>query len=159
MQRFSDGADRLLRELFPGYAPALERARTSFRPVEIEGRDYSPRHDDKLLHVDAFPSRPLAGRRILRVFSNVADDGSVRKWRVGEPFADFAPRFLPRARALAPGAAWLMQQAGLTFLVVYADREHSANLSFLTGFDPRFEEAVLLLDARGHRRLLVSAVA
>jgi len=114
MQRFSGGADRLLRELFPGYAAALERARTSFRPVEIEGRDYSPRHDDKLLHVDAFPSRPLAGRRILRVFSNVADDGSVRKWQVGEPFADFAPKFLPRAKSLAPGAAWLMQQLGLT---------------------------------------------
>ena len=30
-------------------------------------------------------------------------------------------------------------------LVVYADREHSANLSFLTGFDPRFEEALLVL--------------
>jgi hypothetical protein len=114
MQRFSDGADRLLRALYPSYAPALERARTSFRPVEIEGRDYSPRHDDKLLHVDAFPSRPLAGRRILRVFSNVADDGSVRKWRVGEPFADFAPRFLPRAKTLTPGAPWLMQRLGLT---------------------------------------------
>ncbi|OGO57042.1 MAG: hypothetical protein A2V85_04405 [Chloroflexi bacterium RBG_16_72_14] len=30
-------------------------------------------------------------------------------------------------------------------LVVYADREHSANLAFLTGFDPRFEEALLVL--------------
>ena len=30
-------------------------------------------------------------------------------------------------------------------LVVYADREHSANLSFLTGFDPRFEEALLVI--------------
>ena len=30
-------------------------------------------------------------------------------------------------------------------LVVYADREHSANLSFLTGFDPRFEEAMLIV--------------
>lgn len=48
-----------------------------------------------------------------------------------------------------------MQSAGLTFLVVYADREHSANLSFMTGFDPRFEEAVLLLDTKGHRLLLV----
>jgi hypothetical protein len=48
-----------------------------------------------------------------------------------------------------------MRRAGLTFLVVYADREHSANLSFLTGFDPRFEEALLLLDLQGHRLLLV----
>ena len=35
---------------------------------------------------------------------------------------------------------------GYDRLVVYADREHSANLAFLTGFDPRFEEAVLVLD-------------
>jgi hypothetical protein len=45
--------------------------------------------------------------------------------------------------------------AGLDVLVVYADREHAANLSFLTGFDPRFEEALLLLDAHGRRLLLV----
>jgi hypothetical protein len=38
-----------------------------------------------------------------------------------------------------------MAAAGLDALVVYADREHSANLSYLTGFDPRFEEAVLVV--------------
>jgi hypothetical protein len=114
MQRFSDQAQGLLQGLLPRYAPALERARTSFRPTEIAGRLYTPRHDDKLLHVDAFPSRPLAGKRILRLFSNIAADGSVRKWKVGEPFADFAPRFLPRLKPQAPGAAWLMQSLGLT---------------------------------------------
>ena len=36
-------------------------------------------------------------------------------------------------------------ERGYDSLVVYADREHSANLSYLTGFDPRFEEAVLIL--------------
>ena len=34
---------------------------------------------------------------------------------------------------------------GYDRLVVYADREHSANLAWLTGFDPRFEEAVLIV--------------
>jgi len=48
-----------------------------------------------------------------------------------------------------------MEEAHLDFLVVYADREHFANLAFLTGFDPRFEEALLLLDTMGRRRLLV----
>jgi len=48
-----------------------------------------------------------------------------------------------------------MKESGLQFLVVYADREHSANMSYLIGFDPRFEEAVLLLDATGNRLLLV----
>jgi hypothetical protein len=35
--------------------------------------------------------------------------------------------------------------AGLDVLVIYADREHSANLQWLTGFDPRFEEALLVV--------------
>ena len=34
---------------------------------------------------------------------------------------------------------------GYDRVVIYADREHSANLSFLTGFDPRFEEALLII--------------
>jgi Xaa-Pro aminopeptidase len=43
---------------------------------------------------------------------------------------------------------------GYDHLVVYADREHSANLSYLTGFDPRFEEAVLVLGPTGMPTLL-----
>jgi hypothetical protein len=35
--------------------------------------------------------------------------------------------------------------AGYDVLMVYADREHFANLAYLTGFDPRFEEALLIL--------------
>ncbi|MGV3489759.1 MAG: M24 family metallopeptidase [Devosia sp.] len=35
--------------------------------------------------------------------------------------------------------------AGLDALVIYADREHTANLTWLTGFDPRFEEALLII--------------
>ena len=36
-------------------------------------------------------------------------------------------------------------ERGYDRVVVYADREHSANLSYLTGFDPRFEEALLVV--------------
>lgn len=35
--------------------------------------------------------------------------------------------------------------ANLDALVIYADREHCANLAWLTDFDPRFEEALLIL--------------
>lgn len=35
---------------------------------------------------------------------------------------------------------------GYDTIVVYADREHFANLAYLTGYDPRFEEALLLID-------------
>jgi hypothetical protein len=114
MQRFGDSAERLLHDLLPAYAPALERARTSFRPAEIAGRSYSPRHDDRLLHVDAFPSRPMGGRRILRLFCNIAPDGAARAWRVGEPFPDFARQFLPRMGLGLPGSAWLLEQLGVT---------------------------------------------
>lgn len=38
-----------------------------------------------------------------------------------------------------------VRERGYDFLVVYGDREHSANLAYLTGFDPRFEEAILII--------------
>ncbi|HEX9913976.1 MAG TPA: hypothetical protein VGB32_03575, partial [Candidatus Bathyarchaeia archaeon] len=37
-------------------------------------------------------------------------------------------------------------EGGFQALVVYGDREHSANLAYLTGYDPRFEESVLVMD-------------
>ncbi len=44
---------------------------------------------------------------------------------------------------------------GLDVVVVYADREHSANLSYLTGFDPRFEEALLVVGGESEPAILV----
>lgn len=114
MDRYATTADHFMRLLFPSYAPHLEVARTSFRPAEISGRAYSPRHDDRRLHVDAFPTRPTRGGRILRMFTNVAPDGALRRWRVGEPFPDFAAAFLPRVRGMFPGQALAMSMLGLT---------------------------------------------
>lgn len=37
-----------------------------------------------------------------------------------------------------------IETEGAHMAVVYADREHSANLAWLTGFEPRFEEALLI---------------
>ena len=48
-----------------------------------------------------------------------------------------------------------MADRGYARLVVYADREHSANLSYLTGFDPRFEEAILIVGPDGDPAVLV----
>lgn len=47
------------------------------------------------------------------------------------------------------------EKAGYDRLVVYADREHSAGISYLTGFDPRFEEAILVLGPSGTPAILV----
>ena len=47
------------------------------------------------------------------------------------------------------------QTRGYDRLVVYADREHSANLAFLTGFDPRFEEVLLVIGGGEEPAILV----
>jgi hypothetical protein len=44
---------------------------------------------------------------------------------------------------------------GYDLVVVYADREHSATISYLTGFDPRFEEALLIFGTEGDPSVLV----
>ena len=55
-----------------------------------------------------------------------------------------APQPLSAALYEARCAA-LKAAAGCDWVVVYGDREHSADLTFLTNFDPRFEEAILVL--------------
>lgn len=68
---------------------------------------------------------------------------------------------VPHARPEIPAEVYASRadsaytQAGKDWLVVYADREHLANIAFLTGFEPRFEEALLIL-GKGGRRVLVT---
>jgi 3-deoxy-D-manno-oct-2-ulosonic acid (Kdo) hydroxylase len=114
MERFANAAGSLVERIVPSYRAGLERARTSFRPLAIERRTSSWRSDDSRLHVDAFPSRPTRGRRILRVFANLDPFGRPRVWRVGEPFDDLARRFLPQLRRSWPGSSWLLDRLGVT---------------------------------------------
>lgn len=114
LDRFGKSARSLVEGLLPHYAAGLERARTSFRPVEISGRHSSWRQDDKRLHVDAFPSRPMQGRRILRVFANIDLDGTPRHWRIGPDFETYAARFLPSLPRAVPGKSWLLHRLGVT---------------------------------------------
>ena len=48
----------------------------------------------------------------------------------------------------------LLERSGADAVVVYGDREHSANLVHCCGFDPRFEEALLVV-TENQRSLLV----
>jgi hypothetical protein len=111
IERFGSQAATLVQDLLP--YRQVERARTSFRPVQVKGRRYSKISDDRLLHIDAFPSRPMGGRRILRFFANVAPT-TPRRWHVGEPFEDFARDFLPRVGPHLPGKSWLYDRLGVT---------------------------------------------
>lgn len=111
--RFAVDAGALVTTLFPRYAPYVQQARTSFRPQPAVGRAVSWRKDDSRLHIDAFPSRPNHGARILRVFTNL-NPVAPRVWRVGEPFEAVARALLPRIRAPLPGSAAVLSALRVT---------------------------------------------
>jgi hypothetical protein len=113
LQRYYNLASDLLKALCPVYCDHLRAGFTSFRPAEIAGRNTSWRHDDTRLHVDAFPSRPMQGLRILRVFSNV-NPQTPRVWRVGEKFEQAAAHFLPAIKAPQPTTAALLHWLRIT---------------------------------------------
>ena len=51
--------------------------------------------------------------------------------------------------------AALVHSARADWVIVYADREHYANLTYLINYDPRFEEGLLALGRGGQRVLMV----
>jgi len=114
LERFSKSAHDLVANLFPHYRSTIKSGRASLRPAEIAGRKSSWRKDDSRLHVDAFPTMPTYGDRIIRVFTNVNPHGKPRVWRVGEPFPSVAKRFAPGISRPLPGSASLMHWLRLT---------------------------------------------
>lgn len=114
MARFSQYSFTLIQGILPHYANQLITARTSYRPVQINGRITSCHKDDKRLHIDAFPSAPNQGKRILRVFSNINPYGEERVWKVGEPFDKVADRFIPQIKKPMPGSATILRLLKIT---------------------------------------------
>ena len=112
--RFRQQALRLVDDLLPEYQGLLRIAPTSFRPRQVETRAQSVRADDQRMHVDAFPSRPSYGERLLRVFTNLNPHGVPRVWRVGEDFETIARRFLPQAKPYRPWQAKLLNAVHAT---------------------------------------------
>jgi hypothetical protein len=112
--RYAKHSAALIKSLFPDYTQYLNQARTSFRPSKVENASLSWKKDDSRLHVDAFPSRPNHGERILRVFTNVNPSGIARVWRVGEPFENAAQRFLQDIARPVPGSAKLLHLLNIT---------------------------------------------
>src|SRR6266404_3614671 len=54
----------------------------------------------------------------------------------------------PTVEPVIPAEVYAARRAaacGFDAILVYGDREHSANIAYLTGFDPRFEEALLIV--------------
>lgn len=114
LERYTKLSSKLMHALFPQYSQHLQTARTSFRPGAISQRVLSPRKDDRLLHVDAFPSTPFGDKRLLRVFSNIHPQGVPRVWRISGPFKTIAQQFLPKLKLPWPGSGYLLQTLGIT---------------------------------------------
>ena len=114
MRRYSEWARALISGAAPEYVSHLRTGRTSLRTRDDNPPAISQRKYDRRLHADAFPSRPTAGARILRVFSNINPAGQPRVWRVGEPFDVYARRWAEQIRQPLPGEAWLLERIGVT---------------------------------------------
>jgi hypothetical protein len=92
MRNYSAQITVFVRALLAPYADGLALDFASFRPQEEAGRDLPLHKRNDLLHVDAFPTRPTRGARILRVFTNVNPRQS-RVWVTGESFHRMAPKY------------------------------------------------------------------
>jgi hypothetical protein len=79
-------------QTLPRYAAAWRLDRVSYRPEEEATRTLRQTARNDLLHVDAFPSRPTQGHRILRIFANV-NPQEPRVWVTSEPFARLLERY------------------------------------------------------------------
>ncbi|MDF2444584.1 MAG: hypothetical protein JWR01_2787, partial [Subtercola sp.] len=71
---------------------------------------------------------------------------------------------LPRVKPTIPAGTYVarvdavyaeMAKRGLDAVLVYGDREHFANTAYLTGFDPRYEESLMILIPGRTPRILV----
>lgn len=83
---FSRVATHWLGSVLPRYAHSWQLDRVSYRPHEEATRRLRMTARNDLLHVDAFPSRPTNGARILRLFVNV-NPTEPRVWMTSDPFA------------------------------------------------------------------------
>lgn len=92
MRHFSEQIVQLLTRVLAPYAAHWKLDYASYRPEEEEGRDLSLHKRNDLLHVDAFPSRPTRGGRILRCFTNI-NPTRTRNWLTTDRFPALAEKF------------------------------------------------------------------
>jgi hypothetical protein len=122
----------------------------SFRPLEEAGRPLPLHKRNDLLHVDAFPSRPTRGGRILRVFTNIHPQKS-RVWLAGAPFEPLAERY-----AKAAGLETFARKgagAGWRALLGLPGSKRSAYDSFMLHFHDWMKENSDLQNGLERRRV------
>ncbi|HEY9870529.1 MAG TPA: Kdo hydroxylase family protein [Candidatus Obscuribacterales bacterium] len=89
---YSRQVQELMKNFLEPYARGWRVDFASFRPIEEKGRKARLRARNDLLHVDSFPTRPVYGDRILRVFTNM-NPTDVRVWNTSDTFEKLAQDF------------------------------------------------------------------
>lgn len=95
-RNYSRDVVQFLTKFLSPYAGRWTLDFASFRPIEEERRGLPLHKRNDLLHVDAFPSRPTRGGRILRVFTNLNRE-KPRVWNTTENFEALARAYAERA--------------------------------------------------------------
>lgn len=96
MRSYSKNVTQFVDRLLSPYAKDRQLDFASYRPLEEKGRDLAYHKRNDLMHVDAFPTRPTNGGRILRVFVNI-NPAVNRIWEVAEPFEPLAGKLAQKA--------------------------------------------------------------
>jgi 3-deoxy-D-manno-octulosonic acid hydroxylase-like protein len=89
LKGYCDQTASLATKLLARYQAGWRVDFTSFRPFEEEGRALALHARNDLLHIDAFPTRPTDGNRILRFFTNL-NPIAPRVWITAEAFPELA---------------------------------------------------------------------
>src|SRR5262249_9318871 len=135
LAHFSTTATAWLARMLPAYASAWRLDQVSFRPEEEATRRLRLTARNDLLHVDAFPSRPTDGYRILRLFANV-NLTEPRVWMTSDPFAKLLERYGETAGLPDPGEFGLGERLRNGMLRIF--RPHKKPRSLYDAFMHRF---------------------
>jgi hypothetical protein len=92
LRNYSLRVTAFLSRLISPYAEDWKLDYASFRPFQEKGRTLRLRARNDLLHVDAFPTRPTKGGRILRFFTNI-NPKEPRVWITSNPFGELLHQF------------------------------------------------------------------
>lgn len=102
LRGYSQRSARFLDDLLSPYAGKWKLDFASYRPLEERGRPARLRARNDLPHVDAFPTRPTNGDRILRLFTNL-NPAQNRVWITSQTFDVIGPRFAKAIGLPRPG--------------------------------------------------------
>src|SRR5262249_112331 len=107
---YSQRSSKFLDELLTPYKGKWKLDYASYRALEERGRPARLRARNDLPHVDAFPTRPTNGDRILRLFTNI-NPSQNRVWITSQTFDVVGPHFVREIGLPRPEGSGALSQA------------------------------------------------